>query len=69
MAPTATELPDEYEEYFAYLDTLRESGGTNMYGTGRYLMARFGLSRKVAQAVVLKWMETFESRHPSSEYT
>ena len=30
MVPIATELPDEYEEYFVYLDELRESGETNM---------------------------------------
>lgn len=50
-------------EYFEYLDNLRESGVTNMFGAAPYLQQAFGLSRYEARDVLLKWMETFSERH------
>jgi len=50
-------------EYFEYLDDLRESGVTNMFGAAPYLQEAFGLSRYEARVVLLKWMETFNERH------
>jgi len=50
-------------EYFEYLDDLRESGVTNMFGAAPYLQEAFGLSRYEARDVLLKWMETFNERH------
>jgi hypothetical protein len=38
-------------KYFVYLDELRESGETNMYGAPSYLVATFGLTRKEAMEV------------------
>ena len=52
------------EEYFTYLDELRESGETNMYGAGAYLQAEYGLDKTTARKVLAKWMETFSERHP-----
>ena len=51
-------------EYLEYLDGLRESGETNMFGAGPYLVAEFGLSGKEAQDVLVHWMNTFAERHP-----
>ena len=51
-------------EYLEYLDALRESGVTNMFGAGSYLAAEFGLSRKEAKDVLVHWMNTFAERHP-----
>lgn len=50
-------------EYFVYLDNLRESGVTNMFGAAPYLQEAFGISRYEARDVLLKWMETFNERH------
>lgn len=36
------------EEIFEYLDALRESGETNMFGASNYLMNRFGMDRTEA---------------------
>lgn len=44
---------------FAYLDELRNSGETNMFGAASYLMREFGLNRTEARTVLGQWMETF----------
>jgi len=49
---------------FEYLDDLRASGETNMYGAAPYLQDEFGLDRREARAVLQRWMQTFEDRHP-----
>lgn len=48
-----------YEEYFAYLDVLRESGVTNMFGARPYLVEEFGLPKAEASKVLSAWMQTF----------
>lgn len=50
------------EECLAYLDVLRESGVTNMFGAAPYVERSCNLDRKVAKAVLIYWMKTFESR-------
>ena len=50
------------ETLFEYLNALRDSGVTNMFGAGPYLQEAFGLSRYEAKDVVLAWMETFRDR-------
>lgn len=50
------------EQYFEFLDDLRESGVTNMFGAGPYLQTAFGLSRYEAKDIVLEWMQTFSQR-------
>ncbi|MCK5600922.1 hypothetical protein KAR91_03575 [Candidatus Pacearchaeota archaeon] len=57
----------DYEDAFDFLDALRESGVTNMFGSGPYIEKEFGISRKLAGKVFMRWTETFESRHPISQ--
>jgi hypothetical protein len=45
------------QEYFDYLEELRRSGDTNMFGATPYLNAAFGLGRKRAIEVLTKWMK------------
>lgn len=45
---------------FLFLDALRESGETNMYGASLYLMTAFGLERNDARDVLGLWMQTFD---------
>jgi hypothetical protein len=53
------------EEYLEYLDFLRESGETNMFGARPWLMAEFEeLSKREARDVLTYWMKTFGERHP-----
>lgn len=53
-------MVQEYSEYFAYLDALRESGVTNMFGAGPYLMEEYDLSRSEARTVLMSWMQNFQ---------
>lgn len=46
-------------EMFEYLDTLRETGVTNMFGAGQYLQQAFDIDRREAKAVVLEWMNQY----------
>lgn len=48
------------EECFVYLNELRESGETNMFGAGVYLQRDFGLTRYEAKDMVLDWMKNFK---------
>lgn len=51
------------ETYFQYLDDLRESAVTNMFGAAPYLVQEFGLTKQEAREVLSEWMETFSERH------
>jgi hypothetical protein len=46
-------------EHLEYLDGLRESGVTNMYGAGSYVAEKFALSRSDAREVLQYWMKSF----------
>ena len=47
------------DKHLVYLDDLRESGITNMFGAGSYLEGAFGLTRKEASTILVYWMESF----------
>lgn len=49
--------------HLAFLDALRRSGVTNMFGAVPYLKARFPkLSEKDARTVLMYWMDSFRAR-------
>lgn len=50
------------DEHLTYLDELRDSGVTNMFGAGSYLVGRFALSRNDSRTVLAYWMDSFEER-------
>jgi len=52
------------EQANLFLDDLRDSGATNMFGAAPYLVEEFGVSRTEAKNLLLTWMQTFEERHP-----
>lgn len=55
---------EDMEEYFLFLDELRESGVTNMFGAAPYLKEAFSeLSNRKAKDILLEWMKTFATRH------
>lgn len=54
------DLKEEYCEYFQFLDELRKSGETNMFGAGSYLEEEFCLNRYDARKILQAWMETFD---------
>lgn len=46
-------------EYWIYLENLRRSGVTNMYGAAPYLAAAFDLDNKEARKILIDWMENY----------
>jgi len=52
------------EEHLVYLDELRESGETNMFGAAPYVANEFSLPSWAARTILAYWMETFSQRHP-----
>lgn len=53
------------DEMLVFLDNLRESGVTNMFGAGSYVEEEFPeLNRTKARMTVSYWMDSFASRHP-----
>ena len=47
------------ENYFNYLNELRESGVTNMFGAADYLVAEFGIGKSEARKILAAWMKQY----------
>lgn len=45
------------QQYFDFLEDLRQSGDTNMFGAGIYLQQAFGMGRTQATAILSRWMK------------
>jgi len=46
-------------EHLEYLDALRESGETNMWGATPYIEDKFWTDSKHAGEILMYWMKTF----------
>lgn len=53
-------IKEEWYEYYVYLEDLRQSGVTNMFGAAPYLQEEFGLSKKEAREILGNWMTNYE---------
>jgi len=54
------EKPEVVEqEHLDFLNDLRESGDTNMFGATPYLIEEFALDKYDARAILSYWMATF----------
>ena len=62
-------MPKPRDIMFTYLNGLRESGETNMFGAGPYIEREFGLNKIDAMTVVVKWMESFNEKSEQSADT
>jgi hypothetical protein len=49
------------EQYYNYLNVLRDSGKANMFGASSYLQDEFDLSRYEAKDILLSWMKSFSA--------
>ncbi len=63
---TQDKLPTQ-ETVNLFLDDLRESGVTNMYGAGTFIQNSFDVTKYDANRYLVKWMDTFAERHNGSE--
>lgn len=52
------------QDQLDFLDNLRTSGVTNMFGAGPYVQDQFSVTRSVAHSILADWMRTFSDRHP-----
>ena len=58
--------PGDLAKYVNYLDELRESGKTNMFGATPYLVKEFPeLDDRRARMILVHWMKTFSERSES----
>ena len=48
-------------KYWIYLENLRRSGVTNMYGAAPFLQEAFGLSRREATIILADWMRNYNA--------
>lgn len=48
-------------QYWIYLEELRRSGVTNMYGVAPYLARAFPISMEEACAILVDWMKNYNS--------
>lgn len=55
---------DRWARYFSFLDDLRKSGVTNMWGAGPYLDDAFGLKGDESTPILVAWMKTFSDEAP-----
>lgn len=58
---------EDVEAMFDYLDELRASGATNMYGARPYLVEEYPSHARYAVAVLSAWIATFDRDHTPFE--
>ena len=51
------------EKYINYLNDLRESGETNMFGAAIYVEQTFGVSKDESRKIVKHWMKNFKNKN------
>jgi len=51
------------EDVYQFLDELRESGVTNMFGASPYIIKEFHVTRYEAHRLLNKWMVDWNKRH------
>lgn len=78
LLPATTEMECSVEEnnqnsndkYFRYLDQLRESGETNMWGAAEYLERTFSkltCDHKRSREILFSWMRYVEKQHAEND--
>lgn len=48
-------------KYWIFLEKLRRSGKTNMFGAAPFLMYEFGISKSKATKILCEWMDNYNS--------
>tara|TARA_R100000005_G_C4935195_1_gene162279 strand:+ start:235 stop:423 length:189 start_codon:yes stop_codon:yes gene_type:complete len=57
--PMKTIKPPTQDQVNLFLDELRESGSTNMFGATPYIQKQFGITKYDAQRFLVNWMENY----------
>ena len=53
-------IREDYRDYYNFLERLRDSGATNMFGAGPYLESAFHLSINAANSILANWMHNYD---------
>ena len=56
-------------KYWLYLESLRQSGVTNMFGASPYLAQAFGISLEEADKILIDWMKNYNREDYTKEET
>jgi len=48
------------DDVYTFLNDIRESGETNMFGATPYIQREFGIEKKEARAWLSSWMKDFK---------
>ena len=70
MSILSTYSKNECQKYFDYLEQLRQSGETNMYGAASYLQEEFPelrYSPERARKILLAWFGTFREKEADTK--
>ena len=59
-------MPTQHEVN-VFLDVVRSSGVTNMFGAGSYIEEHFNVSKYEARDFLSEWMRTFSDRAAKGE--
>ena len=52
-------IREDWKEYYNYLEDLRQSGVTNMFGAVPYLSTEFNIDRALATEILSNWMHNY----------
>lgn len=52
------------DEYFEFLNDLRDYGVCNMFGAGPLLAEAFSLDKYKAKEILILWMESYSAGQP-----
>lgn len=50
---------EQEKEVLSFLNVLRDSGATNMFGATPYIIEEFGVDKKEARELLQLWMNNF----------
>lgn len=54
-------------KYWLFLENLRRSGETNMYGAAPYLVKEFGMNMQEAIEILVDWMLNYDKANYEGE--
>ena len=60
MSTETIKITEQEKEMFDYLNDLRDSGATIMFGASPYLVDEFYIDKHEARKVLSKWMQNYD---------
>lgn len=67
MANKTRKTTKDEKEVLEFLNMLRNTGVTNMFGAGPYIQEEFGVDRRESHRLLSLWMDNFNEKGDYSE--